>query len=132
VINSSYEKLQVYHHWAARFLLLLSTIHVVPFIYQNLQEGGSAALKEYYFSDDMNITGTAAFALLFFLVFSSFRGLRNYCYELWVVTHVLAALFFLAVSLLRTVVKGDNNKLTHTLPLLLPYQSSSSSIPGVN
>lgn len=66
------------------------------FIYQPLHEGGVAGLKEYYFAESINITGTVAFAMLFFLVFSSFRSLRNWSYTLWVTIHVVVALVFLA------------------------------------
>lgn len=55
-----------------------------------------AGLKEYYFAESINITGTVAFALLFFLVFSSFRSLRNWSYTLWVTVHIIVALVFLA------------------------------------
>ena len=94
--GTSHERLQVYHRWIARFMLFMATVHTIPFIHQPLHDGGVAELKEWYFSDNMNITGTVAYACLFVLVFGSMAGLRERCYEVWVITHIPLALVFLA------------------------------------
>ncbi|PWN53754.1 hypothetical protein IE53DRAFT_309678 [Violaceomyces palustris] len=95
VTGASHERLQVWHQWTSRFMLFLATIHTIPFIRQPLVEGGVSALREYYFSDFINISGTIAYSCLFFLVFGSFRGLRERWYELWFCLHVPVAIVFL-------------------------------------
>ncbi|EPQ27717.1 uncharacterized protein PFL1_04855 [Pseudozyma flocculosa PF-1] len=100
--GTSHERLQVYHQWIARFMLFLATVHTIPFIRQPLQEGGTAALREWFFSDHINTTGTVAYACLFVLVFGSFAGLRERCYELFVAVHIPVAVTFLAFMFIHT------------------------------
>jgi len=96
--GSSHEKLQVYHQWSGRFVLFLSTVHTIPFIYQPLKDKGPAYLHELFFSERIYTTGTVAYALLFVLVVASFRAVRERFYELFVATHVALGLAFLGVS----------------------------------
>lgn len=42
-----------------------------------------------------NWTGIGAYVPLFWLVFSSFAPIRNWCYEFWVVQHIATAILFL-------------------------------------
>ncbi|KAJ9478827.1 Ferric/cupric reductase transmembrane component 7 [Pseudozyma hubeiensis] len=91
----SHEKLQVYHQWLARFMLFLATVHVIPFIYQPLADSGAAGLREEFFSDSINTTGVIAYACLFVLSFASLTGIRERCYELFLLIHVPVAILFL-------------------------------------
>lgn len=91
----SHEKLQVYHQWLARFMLFLATIHVIPFIHQPLADHGAAGLRAEFFSDSINTTGVIAYACLFVLSFASMTGIRERCYELFLLIHVPVAILFL-------------------------------------
>ncbi|EST05892.1 Ferric reductase, NAD binding [Kalmanozyma brasiliensis GHG001] len=91
----SHERLQVYHQWLARFMLFLATVHMIPFIYQPLSEGGAAALREWFSSDRINTTGVIAYVCLFVLSFASMTGIRERCYELFLLIHVPVAILFL-------------------------------------
>ncbi|SJX66159.1 related to ferric reductase [Sporisorium reilianum f. sp. reilianum] len=91
----SHEKLQVYHQWLARFMLFLATVHVIPFIHQPLADSGAAGLRKVFFSDSINTTGVVAYACLFVLSFASITGLRERCYELFLLVHIPVAVLFL-------------------------------------
>lgn len=91
----SHEKLQVYHQWLARFMFFLATVHAIPFIHQPLADGGVAGLRETFFSDSINTTGVIAYACLFVLSFASLTGMRERCYELFLLVHVPVAIIFL-------------------------------------
>lgn len=91
----SHEKLQVYHQWLARFMLFLATVHVIPFIYQPLAESGAAGLRNVFFSDSINTTGVVAYVCLFVLSFASMTGIRERCYELFLLIHIPVAILFL-------------------------------------
>ncbi|SNX82043.1 related to ferric reductase [Melanopsichium pennsylvanicum] len=91
----SHEKLQVYHQWLARFMLFLATIHVIPFIHQPLADHGVAGLRKQFFSDSIYTTGVIAYACLFVLSFASTSGIRERCYELFLLIHVPVAILFL-------------------------------------
>ncbi|KAN0065432.1 hypothetical protein ACQY0O_001268 [Thecaphora frezii] len=102
IVGTSHERLQVYHQWMARFMFFLSTVHVIPFIHQPLADGGTEALREWFYNDHINTTGTVAYACLFVLVFGSFFGLRERCYELFVIIHIPVAIAFLAFMMIHT------------------------------
>ena len=46
----SHEKLNVIHRWVAWMCFGLSVVHAIPFIVAPLREGGSAALREQFYS----------------------------------------------------------------------------------
>ena len=60
--------------------------------WQNLRSTAYAGSFMSYF---YNWTGIGAYVPLFWLVFSSFAPIRNWCYEFWVVQHVATAILFL-------------------------------------
>ena len=90
-----HEKLQVYHQWLARFMLFLATVHTVPFIHQPLADHGAAGLREEFASDSIYTTGIIAYVCLFILSFASMTGIRERCYELFLLIHVPVAIVFL-------------------------------------
>lgn len=75
--------------------LLLWPPPPTSFIVQPLRYGGAAELREYFFSENINITGTVAYACLFVLVMGSFARLRERRYELWLALHIPVAIVFL-------------------------------------
>jgi hypothetical protein len=55
----------------------------------------STAYAGSFMSYFYNWTGIGAYVPLFWLVFSSFAPIRNWCYEFWVVQHIATAILFL-------------------------------------
>ncbi|KAK0538733.1 hypothetical protein OC834_000325 [Tilletia horrida] len=85
----------VWHAWGGRFCLFLASVHTIPFIYQALQEGGSAQLAHVFQSDNIYTTGILSFVALFLLVLPSGRFIRERWYALWLTLHIPVALIFL-------------------------------------
>ncbi|SJX60428.1 related to Ferric reductase transmembrane component 1 precursor [Sporisorium reilianum f. sp. reilianum] len=98
----SHEKLQFYHQWTARLILLFAVVHTVPFLWQPVHDGGFSNLKAWYYYDKVWWTGTVALALLAWLVVSSFGYFRRMSYEFFVVQHVLTILLFLVFYFMHT------------------------------
>ncbi|KAL7959838.1 ferric reductase NAD binding domain-containing protein [Trichoderma compactum] len=86
LVNSSVERLNVYHRWVSRGLLLLATLHF------GLQSHawniyGLMALE--WQTDACAPTGMAAYALLLWINLTSLAPLRLFKYKLFVVQHLL-------------------------------------------
>jgi len=83
----SYERLNWIHRWCARCMLLTATIHMgyffadwAPFDYIGTQ------LKE----NTLVWKGVVAWAMLVWIVFSSMTPVRGWCYELFVLQHLVS------------------------------------------
>ncbi|KAF2116930.1 hypothetical protein BDV96DRAFT_631182 [Lophiotrema nucula] len=83
----SYERLNWLHRWCARCLLLTATIHMgyffadwAPYDYIGVQ------LKE----NTLVWKGVVAWALLVWIVFSSMTPIRGWCYEVFVLQHLVS------------------------------------------
>ncbi|UZJ54737.1 hypothetical protein CBS101457_004057 [Exobasidium rhododendri] len=98
----SHERLQLYHQWIGRLLLLLTVIHFVPFVWQPLHEGGLQDLKSYWYSDPTYWTGSVAMGVLLWIILSGSRVARNWKYEFFVINHIFSVLVFLAFYFLHT------------------------------
>lgn len=98
----SHEKLQFFHQWIARVILFFSIVHVVPFLWQPVHDGGFSNLKAWYYYDKIWWTGTVAFACLAWLVVSSFGYFRRMSYEFFVLQHVVAIILFLVFYFMHT------------------------------
>ncbi|KAI9657464.1 MAG: hypothetical protein M1821_003146 [Bathelium mastoideum] len=90
----SFEKLNWIHRWVARCLLLTVTIHMgywfadwAPYDYITVK------IK----TDDITQYGMAAWAILLWIVFSSMTPIRGWCYEFFVIQHIISFSGFLAV-----------------------------------
>lgn len=86
LVNSSVERLNVYHRWVSRGLLLLATLHF------GLQSHawniyGLMALE--WQTDACPPTGMAAYALLLWMNLTSLAPLRFFKYKIFVVQHLL-------------------------------------------
>jgi NAD(P)H-flavin reductase len=95
----SYERLNWLHRWCARCLLLTSTIHMgyffsawAPYDYIGVQ------LKE----NTLVWRGLAAWAVLVWIVFSSMTPIRGWCYELFVLQHIVSFGVFLGFVVIHT------------------------------
>lgn len=98
----SHEKLQFHHQWTARIILFFSIVHTVPFLYQPVHDGGFSNLKAWFYYDKIWWTGTVAFAMLAWLVVSSFGVFRRMSYEFFVLQHVVTILLFLVFYFMHT------------------------------
>ncbi|KAL7796675.1 ferric reductase NAD binding domain-containing protein [Trichoderma ceciliae] len=86
LVGSSVERLNVYHRWVARGLLLLATLHF------GLQSHGWSlyglmALE--WQTDTCPPTGMAAYAILLWMNLTSLAPLRFFSYKVFVVQHLL-------------------------------------------
>ncbi|PNP49786.1 hypothetical protein THARTR1_09554 [Trichoderma harzianum] len=87
LVSLSVERLNVYHRWVSRGLLLLATLHF------GLQSHawniyGSMALE--WQTDECTPTGISAYALLLWMNMTSLAPLRFFKYKIFVVQHLLA------------------------------------------
>jgi hypothetical protein len=46
-----HEKLNILHRWISWMIVVLSLVHIIPFLYQPLEEGGHSLLDERYYHD---------------------------------------------------------------------------------
>ncbi|KAI9711009.1 MAG: hypothetical protein M1820_002447 [Bogoriella megaspora] len=90
----SHEKLNWLHRWVARCLLLTVTIHMgywfadwAPYDYISVKIA----------TDDITKHGMIAWAILLWIVFSSMTPIRGWCYEFFVVQHIISFAAFLAI-----------------------------------
>lgn len=86
IVNSSVERLNIYHRWVSRGLLLLATLHL------GLQSHawniyGLMAME--WQTDSCPPTGMAAYAILLWMNLTSLAPLRFFSYKMFVVQHLL-------------------------------------------
>ncbi|SPO40314.1 related to Ferric reductase transmembrane component 1 precursor [Pseudozyma flocculosa] len=98
----SHERLQLYHQWLARLVLLFSLIHTFAFLWQPLHDGGAANLKAWFNYDRVWWTGSVCIALLVWIVASSVGAFRSFSYEFFVVQHILSVVVFLGFLFAHT------------------------------
>lgn len=85
--GTSYERLQVFHRWGARIMLVLATLHLI-FIHLSWNAYDLGPLE--YSTDSCIPTGWATYAVLLWLNISTVGPIRNLFYEFFVVQHVLS------------------------------------------
>lgn len=90
----SYEKLNSLHQYVGVAAFILSIIHTIPFIYQPLQEGGVANLKNEY--DFYYMSGIPPLVLLAWLCMASKKFIRKYMYECFLHLHWACGIAFFA------------------------------------
>ncbi|KAG8202181.1 putative ferric reductase transmembrane component, partial [Candida africana] len=83
----SYEKLNTFHQYTGVACFILSVIHVVPFIYQDLAEGGSSNLKMNFKDSFEYYSGIPPLILLGLLCILSKSYIRKVVYELFLHAH---------------------------------------------
>lgn len=98
----SYERLNWIHRWCARCMLLTATLHMgyffsvwAPYDYIGYQ------LK----NNQIVWKGLAAWCTLAWIVFSSMTPIRGWCYELFVIQHLISFALLLAFSYIHTPVE---------------------------
>jgi ferric-chelate reductase len=94
----SYERLNVYHRWIARGLLLLSTIHFGTQSYGWNQYG---LMQLEWATDACAPTGIAAYAILLWMNLTTLAPLRNLSYDFFVAQHILTFFGFIIAMMLH-------------------------------
>ncbi|KAI8934762.1 hypothetical protein NX059_008450 [Plenodomus lindquistii] len=97
----SYERLNWLHRWCARCMLLTATMHMgyfigawAPFNYVSYQLKNNAIVWK----------GLAAWCTLLWIVISSMTPIRGWCYEVFVIQHIISFALFLAFVYIHTPV----------------------------
>ncbi|PNS21609.1 Ferric/cupric reductase transmembrane component 1 [Sphaceloma murrayae] len=111
--KTSYERLNVLHRWTARSLFLLATLHFV-FLYRSFAPttpGGILALT--WTTKPCVPTGLAAYALLIWMNISTLSPIRRWCYEFFVLQHILCWFALIACVIVHVP--------SHTEPRTLIY-----------
>ncbi|KAL6451535.1 FRE7 Ferric/cupric reductase transmembrane component 7 [Candida maltosa Xu316] len=83
----SYEKLNTFHQYTGVACFVLSVIHTIPFIYQNIAEGGASNLHEQFTTSFAYYSGIPPLILLGLLCLLSKAVIRKYVYELFFHAH---------------------------------------------
>lgn len=86
LVNSSVERLNVYHRWVSRGLLLLATLH---FGLQSHAWNIHGLMVLEWKTDECTPTGISAYALLLWMNLTSLAPLRFFKYKIFVVQHLL-------------------------------------------
>ena len=99
VAGSSYERLSWLHRWTARGLFVTTTIHLAYFL-------KSWARYDYILTkmreDAITQKGVAAWAILVWIVFSSMTPIRGWCYEFFVLQHLVSFAAFIGAVYIHT------------------------------
>ena len=88
----SYERLNILHRWASYVMMLMAIFH---FAFQAHAWHKAGVFTLQWTTDECVPTGLAAFVLLAWINVSSWRPIRNLCYELFVVQHILTYFGFI-------------------------------------
>jgi ferric-chelate reductase len=98
VTGVSYERLNILHHWVARGILLMATLHIGYQTYGwNLY-----GLRQLEWSTDISITtGLAAYVLLCWLNLSTLAPFRNFGYEFFVFQHLITFFGFIIAIMIH-------------------------------
>lgn len=83
----SYEKLNSIHQFVGLAALVLSIIHTIPFIHQDLVEIGTSGLRKNFSTDFYYKSGLPPLILLGLLCTLSNKWVRRQCYEVFVSSH---------------------------------------------
>ena len=98
----SHERLNWLHRWCARCMLLTATLHMgyffsawAPYDYIGVQIKNNVVVWK----------GLAAWCMLVWIVISSMTPIRGWCYELFVVQHLISFALLLAFIFIHTPVE---------------------------
>ncbi|KAK8081251.1 hypothetical protein PG996_000032 [Apiospora saccharicola] len=104
--GTSYERLNWLHRWVARTIFVTATVHGFHFWTEWVL---ADFVQDYLQWMPMVKFGLGAWAILLWMVLTSLRPLRSMAYEVFVVQHVIAAIFFLWVIYLHVPASARYN-----------------------
>ncbi|KAF2238176.1 hypothetical protein EV356DRAFT_440975 [Viridothelium virens] len=120
VTGYGHEKLNVMHRYVAWMMFILSTVHTIPFFWQEGHEGSSYIKAKFYAAGAFEYTGVPPYALAFFLVSLSLPPVRCAAYETFVISHITAAIVLFGLCFWHFGNEGDSwNYLWATMALWL-------------
>lgn len=94
----SYERLNIYHRWIARGLLLLATLH---FGFQSHGWNIYGLIQMEWDTDTCPPTGIAAYALLLWMNLSTLAPIRNLSYDIFVAQHLITFFGFIIAIMMH-------------------------------
>ncbi|KAK8041649.1 ferric reductase like transmembrane component [Apiospora rasikravindrae] len=104
--GTSYERLNWLHRWVARTIFVTATVHGFHFWTEWVL---ADFVQDYLQWMPMVKFGLGAWGILLWMVLTSLRPLRSMAYEVFVVQHVIAAIFFLWVIYLHVPASARYN-----------------------
>ena len=93
-----YERLNVYHRWVSRGLLILATMH---FGFQSTGWNKYGLMPLEWDTDTCPPTGIAAYAILLFINFANLAPTRNLSYDFFVAQHVVTFFGFIVAIMIH-------------------------------
>lgn len=90
----SYERLNVFHRWVARGMLLLATLHTAFYIRVFTHFPSLLSLE--WKTDDAFRSGVVTYAILVWMSFSTLAPLRHSSWEFFVIQHIITYVGYLA------------------------------------
>ncbi|KZF20844.1 hypothetical protein L228DRAFT_249662 [Xylona heveae TC161] len=94
----SYERINWLHRWVARCLLFTTTLHM-GYFFTDWARYDYILIK--LRTDSMTQTGISAWAILVWIVLSSFAPIRGLSYELFVLQHLISFVAFITMVMLH-------------------------------
>ncbi|KAB5589069.1 MFS-type transporter [Ceratobasidium theobromae] len=93
VLGRGHDKLNFLHRWAGRGVALATLIHAALWVWKRFRTGLACRL----YTNQADLTGTAATVVLAVMVVLSRSQVRRRCYELFFVSHVVGTIVFVAL-----------------------------------
>ncbi|KAL1966261.1 hypothetical protein VTN77DRAFT_4614 [Rasamsonia byssochlamydoides] len=94
----SYERLNVYHRWVARGLLLLATFH---FGFESYGWNQYGLMQLEWATDTCPPTGIAAYAILLWMNLTTLAPMRNLSYDFFVAQHIITFFGFIIAVMIH-------------------------------
>ena len=92
ITGVSYERLNVYHRWVARGLLMLASMH---FGFQSRGWSNYGLMQLEWQTDSCTTTGIAAYALVLWMNLSTLPLFRRFSYKFFVIQHIIVFIGFI-------------------------------------
>lgn len=116
--GTSYERLNVFHRWVARGLLLLVTFH---FGFQAYGWSRYGLVQLEWETDTCFPTGVAAYVILIWMNLSTIAPLRHMSYEFFVVQHILTFFGFIIAIMMHLPDTAYYSRVYIYIPIVLYF-----------
>lgn len=116
VSGVSYERLNIYHRWVARGLLLLATLH---FGFQSHGWSVYGLMQMEWTTDTCPPTGIAAYALLLWMNLSTLAPFRRFSYDIFVAQHIVTFFGFIVAIMMHLPTTALSTRVYIYVPIAL-------------
>lgn len=116
VSGISYERLNIYHRWVARGLLLLATMH---FGFQSHGWNIYGLMQMEWATDTCPPTGIAAYALLLWMNLSTLAPVRKLSYDIFVAQHIITFFGFIIAIMMHLPTTALSTRVYIYVPIAL-------------